>query len=113
MRISDWSSDVCSSDLINLERAQVRAPVNGIVTNFSLRPGAYATAGQPVMALVDSDSYYVAGYFEETKLSNIHPGAPVTIRVMGEDQPPSGHVEGRSAESRVWKECVCTCRSRW
>src|SRR3546814_7682090 len=49
------------------------------------------------MALVDSDSYYVAGYFEETKLSHIHPGAPVTIRVMGEDQPLSGHVEGRSA----------------
>ena len=82
---------------INLERSAVCAPVNGIVTNFSLRPGAYATAGQPVMALVDSDSYYVAGYFEETKLSHIHPGAPVTIRVMGEDQPLSGHVEGRSA----------------
>src|SRR3546814_4105189 len=49
------------------------------------------------MALFDADSYYVAGYFEETKLSHIHPGAPVTIRVMGEDQPLSGHVEGRSA----------------
>ncbi|MBB6193555.1 RND family efflux transporter MFP subunit [Sphingobium wenxiniae] len=82
---------------INLERSQVRSPVNGIVTNFSLRPGAYATAGQPVMALVDADSYYVAGYFEETKLSRIAPGARVTIRVMGEDRPLVGHVEGRSA----------------
>src|SRR3546814_17296298 len=52
---------------IDLTRAQVRAPVNGQVTNFSLRPGEYATAGQPVMALVDTDSFYVAGYFEETK----------------------------------------------
>ncbi|EQB14963.1 efflux RND transporter periplasmic adaptor subunit [Sphingobium lactosutens] len=82
---------------INLERSQVRASVNGIITNFSLRPGAYATAGQPVMALVDSDSFYVAGYFEETKLPRIHPGAPVTIQVMGEDRPIKGHVEGRSA----------------
>jgi RND family efflux transporter MFP subunit len=82
---------------INLERSAVRAPVNGIVTNFSLRPGAYATAGQPVMALVDSDSFYVAGYFEETKLSHVRPGAHATIRVMGEDRPLSGHVEGRSA----------------
>lgn len=94
-----YAQAIADRDLarINLERAEVRAPVNGIVTNFSLRPGAYATAGQPVMALVDSDSYYVAGYFEETKLSHIHPGARVTIRVMGEDRPLSGHVEGRSA----------------
>jgi RND family efflux transporter MFP subunit len=48
---------------INLERAEVRAPVNGIVTNLSLRPGAYAVVGEPVMALVDSDSFHVAGYF--------------------------------------------------
>ena len=94
-----YAQAIADRDLarINLERSAVRAPVNGIVTNFSLRPGAYATAGQPVMALVDSDSYYVAGYFEETKLSHVRPGAHATIRVMGEDQPLSGHVEGRSA----------------
>jgi len=82
---------------INLERAEVRSPVNGIITNFSLRPGAYATAGQPVMALVDRDSFYVSGYFEETKLARIRPGARVTIRVMGEDRPLAGHVVGISA----------------
>lgn len=82
---------------INLERSVVRAPVNGVVTNFSLRPGTYANAGQPVMALVDSDSFYVAGYFEETKLARIRPGAGATIRVMGEDRPLKGHVEGQSA----------------
>ena len=82
---------------IDLERAEVRAPVNGIVTNLALRPGAYATAGQPVMALVDQDSYYVAGYFEETKLPRIHPGMHATIRLMGEDQLLSGWVESFSA----------------
>ncbi len=82
---------------INLERSQVRSPVNGIVTNFSLRPGSYATAGSPVLALVDSDSFYVAGYFEETKLSHVHEGAHATIRVMGEDVTLRGHVAGLSA----------------
>ncbi|MFA5495073.1 MAG: HlyD family secretion protein [Porticoccaceae bacterium] len=82
---------------INLERAEVRAPVNGIVTNLSLRPGAYAIAGEPVMALVDSDSFHVAGYFEETKLQHIRPGQRATIHLVGEDQPLTGHVEGLSA----------------
>lgn len=96
---SKYAQAVADRELaqINLERSSVRAPVNGIVTNFSLRPGAYASAGQPVMALVDSDSYYVAGYFEETKLARIHPDSPVTIRLMGEDRILRGHVEGKSA----------------
>ncbi|WP_066522293.1 efflux RND transporter periplasmic adaptor subunit [Sphingobium cloacae] len=82
---------------INLERAEVRSPVNGIVTNFQLRPGIYANAGQPVMALIDSDSFYVAGYFEETKLAHIHDGVHATIRLMGEEQVLEGHVVGVSA----------------
>lgn len=82
---------------INLQRADIYAPVDGIITNFSLRPGAYASAGVAIMALVDTNSFYVAGYFEETKLSRIHNGAKATIFVMGEDQPLYGHVEGLSA----------------
>ncbi|CAP41537.1 efflux RND transporter periplasmic adaptor subunit [Bordetella petrii] len=82
---------------INLERAEVRSPVNGIITNFSLLPGAYAIAGQPVMALVDQDSFYVAGYFEETKLSRMGVGMPATIHLMGESRSLKGHVEGFAA----------------
>ncbi|QHB28788.1 membrane protein [Pseudomonas monteilii] len=82
---------------IDLDRARVRAPVNGIVTNFSLRPGAYAMAGQPVMALVDEDSYYIAGYFEETKLARIRTGSLAKVQIMGETRPLSGHVESFSA----------------
>ncbi|HIE1388996.1 TPA: efflux RND transporter periplasmic adaptor subunit [Pseudomonas aeruginosa] len=82
---------------IDLARARVTAPVNGIVTNFSLRAGAYAIAGQPVMALVDEDSYYVAGYFEETKLSRIRTGMRATVHIMGEQQTLQGHVESLSA----------------
>jgi len=82
---------------INLERADVKAPVNGTITNFSLRPGVYATASQPVMAIVDSDSYYIAGYFEETKLSHIRDGSRVTVWVMGDERPLKGHVQGLAA----------------
>jgi len=94
-----YSQALADRDLarINLQRAEVRAPVNGVITNFSLRPGTYATASQPVMAIVDSDSFYVAGYFEETKLAHIRDGAPVTIRVMGENRPIKGHVAGLAA----------------
>jgi RND family efflux transporter MFP subunit len=77
---------------INLERSEVRAPVNGIITNFSLRPGDYATAGQPLVSIVDSDSFYVVGYFEETKLPRIHLGEQATISVMGDDRLIEGHV---------------------
>ncbi|EMH4073402.1 HlyD family secretion protein [Serratia marcescens] len=82
---------------INLQRADLYAPVDGVITNFSLRPGAYATAGQPIMALVDSNSFYIAGYFEETKLGRIQNGDKVVIRIMGERQPLYGHVDGLSA----------------
>src|SRR3546814_15608596 len=49
------SQAIADRDLarINLERAEVRSPVNGIVTNFQLRRGIYANAGQPGMTLVD------------------------------------------------------------
>ncbi|MFG0456221.1 HlyD family secretion protein [Shewanella mangrovisoli] len=82
---------------INLNSADVFSPVDGVVTNFSLRPGSYASTGTPVMALIDQKSFYVLGYFEETKLSRIRNGAKATISVMGETQPIYGHVEGLSA----------------
>jgi len=78
---------------LNLDRTQVSAPVNGIITNFDLRPGDYVTAGKAVTALVDTDSIHVDGYFEETKLASIHPGDPVTVRLMGGTTDLAGHVQ--------------------
>ena len=77
---------------LNLERSAIKAPVNGTLSNFSLRPGDYVLAGQPVTALVDDDSYYVAGYFEETKLRRICVGDPVRVRLMGAAADLSGQV---------------------
>lgn len=75
-----------------LTQTVVAAPVDGWVTNLSARVGNYATAGQPVFALVDSRSFYAVGYFEETKLSHIQEGAPATITLYSGSQKLQGHV---------------------
>ncbi len=68
---------------LNLERATIRSPVNGSVTNLRLRLGDYVKEGQPALAIVDSNSYWVAGYFEETQLAAIHPGDKADYVLMG------------------------------
>jgi multidrug resistance efflux pump len=78
---------------LNLDRSQVKASVDGVVTNFSMRPGDYVTAGSPVFALIDSDSIYVEGYFEETKLPQIQAGDRARVHLMGEIQLIEGHVQ--------------------
>ena len=82
---------------LNLDRSDVRASVNGTITNMDLRPGAYVAAGKGVMALVDTDTLHVEGYFEETKLARIHVGDKVQIRLMGEAVRLTGHVESIAA----------------
>jgi multidrug resistance efflux pump len=82
---------------LNLERAQVRAPADGLVTNLDLRQGSYATAGRPVLALVDVGSLYVEGYFEETKLPRIHIGDRVRVTPMGGSAVLDGTVESVAA----------------
>ncbi|MFG1244299.1 efflux RND transporter periplasmic adaptor subunit [Xanthobacter versatilis] len=82
---------------LNLERSEVKAPANGIVTNLELRRGDYVSTGKAVVALVDADSLRVEGYFEETKLPRIHVGAPVTIRLMGEPVLLKGRVQSVAA----------------
>jgi multidrug resistance efflux pump len=78
---------------IDLSRTQVVSPVNGFVTNLQLRTGDYATKGTRNIALVDSDSFWVAGYFEETKLAGIHVGDKALAALMGFKRPVLGHVE--------------------
>src|SRR5712672_278055 len=89
-------ADVAAARL-NLERTLVVAPVNGIVTNLELRPGDYMTVGRDALALVDTDSLYVDGYFEETKLPRIHVGDRVSVRLMGESRILYGRVQSVAA----------------
>ena len=79
---------------VNLERTQIRSPVNGWVTNLLAQLGDYATVGQNQISLIDADSFWVDGYFEETNLGSIREGDPTTIRLMGSSQPVRGHVSG-------------------
>ena len=78
---------------LNLNRTEVKASVNGTVTDLNLRPGSYYAAGRPALALIDSDSFYVVGYFEETKLPRIHIGDPARVQLMGETRILNGHVD--------------------
>ena len=82
---------------LNLSRTEVRAPVDGFLSDLSLRTGDYVTAGKPVLALIDSRSYRVEGYFEETKLATLRIGQPVSIRIMGEKTPLRGHIQSIAA----------------
>ncbi|MEW6644808.1 MAG: HlyD family secretion protein [Pseudomonadota bacterium] len=78
---------------LNLERATVRAPVDGYVTNLRMRPGDYASAGVKKIAVLDADSFWITGYFEETKLRDIRAGDAAEVRLMGHDAVVRGHVE--------------------
>ena len=78
---------------LNLERSVLHSPVNGYVTNLRLRVGDYAQAGQAHVAVIDADSYWVIGYFEETKLRSLKVGDPARVKLIGYSQPLDAHVE--------------------
>ncbi len=81
---------------IDLKNSVIKSSVNGKVSNFSVRPGTYATKGQAIFSIVDTDSIYVIGYFEETKLKNINIGTPVAITLMGDNHSYHGVVQSIS-----------------
>jgi len=85
-----------STAQLNLDRTVVRAPINGFVTNLTLDVGQYASVGTKVMALIDSDSYRVTGYFEETKIPVVRQSGHVDIYLMSGSLPLRGHVESIS-----------------
>lgn len=82
---------------INLERSAVKARVAGYITGFSLRPGDYVNSGQAEFALVDTQSYYAVGYFEETKLHRFRIGDRAQVTLLGDDRPMYGHIVSLSA----------------
>jgi RND family efflux transporter MFP subunit len=78
---------------INLKRTQVRSPVDGYVTNLLLRIGNYATAGVTNISVVDVGSFWIDGYFEETKMAGICDGDIAEAQLMGYSDPITGRVE--------------------
>jgi multidrug resistance efflux pump len=77
---------------VNLTRTNIHSPVNGYVTNLLAQLGDYANVGQNKISLVDADSFWVDGYFEETNLAAIEEGDPANIKLLGYSQVIHGHV---------------------
>jgi len=73
---------------LNLGYTKVFAPVDGYVTNMNTSPGTYVTAGVQLIALVDTSSYWVAGYFKETQLPHIRVGQKAVITMIGYEKQP-------------------------
>jgi len=82
---------------VDLQRTEIRASVGGIVTNLDMHPGDYLAAGAQAMALVDTASLRVEGYFEETKLRHVAVGDRARVRLLGEDADIEGRVESIAA----------------
>lgn len=82
---------------LNQQRATVVSPVDGYLSDRAPRSGEFVAAGHSVMAIVDTNSFRVDGYFEETKLHYISIGQGVTIQLMGDDRRLHGHVQSIAA----------------
>ena len=79
---------------LNLEFTQKKAPVDGYVTNLNLRLGSQAVENQPIMALVDVNSYWVTGFFRENYIADIRKGDRAIVTLMTyPDKPLEGHVD--------------------
>jgi multidrug resistance efflux pump len=78
---------------VNLERTRILSPVDGYVTNLLAQLGDYVNVGANTISLVDADSFWVDGYFEETTLAPIRVGDPAQIKLMGHGQIVRGRVD--------------------
>ncbi|MDB5486759.1 MAG: family efflux transporter, subunit [Reyranella sp.] len=81
---------------INVARTEVRSPVNGYVTNLTASVGDYANTGTPVLAIINSDAFYVYAYFMETKLPFVRDGDKAEVQLMAGDVVIQGTVQGVS-----------------
>ena len=79
---------------VNLERTRITSPVDGFVTNLEARIGDYGVTGTRLLTLVDADSFWIDGYFEETELHAIHDGDHARAKLIGWHDAIDGHVAG-------------------
>ena len=78
---------------VNLERTRIVSPADGYVTNLLARTGDFVNAGTNTIAVVDANSFWIDGYFEETNLAPIRVGDPIRIKLMGHSEILRGHVD--------------------
>ena len=86
---------------VNLERTRIVSPVDGYVTNLLTQPGDFVNAGANTLSVIDANSFWVDGYFEETNLAPIRVGDPTCIKLMGHGEILRGHVRASLAPSTL------------
>ena len=86
---------------VNLQRTRIVSPVDGYVTNLLAELGDYVNVGVTTISIVDADSFWVDGYFEETNVSPIRVGDPAEVKLMGYTQVLRGHVNSIAREINV------------
>ena len=79
---------------LNLEFTKIHAPTDGYIANLRLRLGSHVVANQPTVALVDTASYWVDGFFKENQVGGIHSGERAVVTLMSyPDRPLAGVVD--------------------
>lgn len=86
---------------VNLKRTRVLSPVDGYVTNLQAQLGDYVNVGVNTISVVNANSFWIAGYFEETNLAPIRVGDPAEIKLMGYSGIVRGHVDSIAREINV------------
>lgn len=73
---------------LNLSFTKVYATVDGFVSNLDIRNGTQAVANQPLLALIDKNSFWVFGFFRENQLAQIEPGSQARVTLMSHPDTP-------------------------
>jgi multidrug resistance efflux pump len=84
--------------VVNLRRTRILSPVDGYVTNLRTQRGDYVNVGVNAISVVDANSFWVDGYFEETNVAPIRIGDPAEVELMGYSQVLRGHVDSIARE---------------
>src|SRR3546814_17179715 len=120
MRISDWSSDVCSSDLAGKDHIKVDGKKVKVLSERDPAKLPWGKLGVDVVlectgifATKEAASKHLEGGAKKVLVSAPASGADITVVYgINHDQMKKSHTV-RSEERRVGKECVSTCRYRW
>jgi RND family efflux transporter MFP subunit len=90
----DVATETLRGARLNLSYTQVHAAVDGYVSNIDFQIGTQAVANSPILALVDSNSFWVFGYFRESQIGQFSIGDPAKVTLMAyPDLPLQGTVE--------------------
>lgn len=79
---------------LDLKRTKIYAVEDGFITNLTLRIGNYVSKSQTIATLIEKNSFYIIGYFEETKIPSLHPKDKAIITSFSKDKIFYGEIEG-------------------